>query len=241
MLQRTFILHPKKLDKSHVYDFDFQFKEINFPTEDGLVNAIHAKTENESKGVVLYFHGNADNLKRWGKVSSDFLDRDYDVIMLDYRGFGKSDGKATEENMYEDALAMYHYALEYYDTDELFIYGRSIGSGVASALAARVEAKKLLLETPFYSLPDVVKEKYPFVLLVFRLDFHFPNHEHLETLDMPVHIFHGTKDKVVPYESAEKLRKYLKHYDSFLTIPGGGHKDLPTFSVYQSRLTEILG
>lgn len=125
--------------------------------------------------------------------------------MLDYRGFGKSDGKATEENMYEDALAMYHYALEYYDTDELFIYGRSIGSGVASALAARVEAKELLLETPFYSLPDVVKEKYPFVLLIFRLDFHFPNHEHLETLDMPVHIFHGTKDKVVPYESAEKL------------------------------------
>jgi len=100
---------------------------------------------------------------------------------------------------------MYHYALEYYDTDELFIYGRSIGSGVASALAARVEAKELLLETPFYSLPDVVKEKYPFVLLIFRLDFHFPIHEHLETLDMPVHIFHGTKDKVVPYESAEKL------------------------------------
>jgi predicted esterase len=57
---------------------------------------------------------------------------------------------------------------------------------------------------------------------------------------MSVHIFHGTKDKVVPYESAEKLRKYLKHYDSFLTIPCGGHKDLPTFSVYQSRLTEIL-
>ena len=104
------------------------------------------------------------------------MDRDYDVIMLDYRAFDKSDGKATEENMYEDALAMYHHALEYYDTDEVFIYGRSIGSGVASALAGRVEAKELLLETPYYSLPDVVKEKYPLVLLVFILGFHLPNH-----------------------------------------------------------------
>lgn len=240
MLQRTFILHPKKLDKTFQYEFAFDYEELNFPIEEGSINAIHARTEGERKGVVLYFHGNADNLNRWGHVSSDFLRRDYDVIMMDYRGFGKSDGKATEKNMYEDASTIYNYALKDYRPEEIILYGRSLGSGVASDLASSVKANKLLLETPFYSIPDVVKEKYPFVLLVVNMNFQFPNFQNIEQLDIPVHIFHGTKDKIVPYKSADKLRKLLKEHDSFLTIPGGGHKDLPTFSSYQERLSEIL-
>ena len=240
MLQRSFIFHPIKLDKDYQFAFDFSFEELNFDIPEGKLNAIYSKTNSQSKGVVLYFHGNADNLDRWGHVSKDFLERSYDVIMMDYRGFGKSDGKSTEKNMYEDARKIYDFALKHYDPENILIYGRSIGSGVASALASEVKAQQLILETPFYSLPDVVREKYPFVLLVFKLDFDFPNYKHIEGLDIPVHIFHGTKDNVVPYSSAEKLREHLKNHDSFLTIPGGKHKDLPSFSLYQTRLSEIL-
>jgi len=241
MLQRSFILHPKKLDKSYEYQFDFEFHELNFPTDDGIFNAIHAKTTDEPKGLIVYFHGNADNLKRWGKYSQEFLDRGYDILMMDYRGFGKSDGKATEVNMYEDARTLYQYALEQYHEEDIIFYGRSLGTGVASHMAVHNHAKALILETPFYSLTDVVKEKYPFVLQLFQLNFDFPNHKNIDGLDVPIHIFHGTKDRVVPFKSAIKLEDHLQDGDTFLVIPGGGHKNLSKFPAYQQRLDEILG
>ena len=240
MLQRTFILHPKKLAKTYVYNFDFSFEELEFPTTDGSFNAIHAYTDQTRKGVIVYFHGNADNLVRWGAYSSDFLQRGYDVVMMDYRGFGKSDGKATEENMYSDALQLYNYVSKQYNAEEIVLYGRSLGSGVASHLAKTNKAKQLILETPFYSIPDVVRQKFPFILQLFELNFDFPNHKNIDGLDIPVHIFHGTKDKVVPFKSAIKLEDYLQEDDSFLVIPGGGHKNLSTFPAYQQRLDKIL-
>lgn len=240
MLQRSFILHPKKLDKSHEFDFNFNYEEKTFPIEEGSIHAIHAKTSEISKGVVLYFHGNADNLDRWGQNCEDFTNRGYDVIMMDYRGFGKSDGRSTEETMYEDAKTIYNYAINQYDQENIIIYGRSIGSGVATHLAETRAANQLMLETPFYSLQDVVKEKYPFILLVVKLKFEFPNFKNIEKLETPIHIFHGTKDRIVPYISADKLRPFLKENDSFLTVDGAGHKDIPTYEVYQSRLDSLL-
>jgi pimeloyl-ACP methyl ester carboxylesterase len=241
MLQRSFILHPKKLDKTYVYTFDFKFEELNIPIEEGFVNAIHAFTNNElKKGVILYFHGNADNLKRWGKVSSAFTSRGYDVVMMDYRGFGKSDGKATEKNMYSDAEKVYEYALKTYNEKDIILYGRSIGSGVAAHLASIKKTKALFLETPFYSIEDVVKQKYPFILLVLSLEFQFPNYSKLDSIETPIHIFHGTKDKVVPYKSAQKLKSLLKDSDTFLTLEGAGHKNIPTFEAYQQVLNDLL-
>ena len=242
MLQRSFILHPKKLDKKYEYSFDFRFDELNFPIEEGDINAIHAYANSvgNSDKAVLYFHGNADNLKRWGRVSSDFTERGYDVIMMDYRGFGKSDGKATESNMYSDAEKMYEYALEKYAPEDIIVYGRSIGSGVATQLVSQKKVKALFLETPFYSLEDVVRNKYPFVLLLFNLEFQFPNFSNIDSIDIPIHIFHGTNDKVVPYESAEKLKSYLKESDTFITIDGAGHKNIPTFEVYQEVMSSLL-
>lgn len=241
MLQRSFILHPKKLDKSHVYSFPFEYEELDFPVEEGKVNAIHAFTsQEEKKGVILYFHGNADNLERWGYMSEDFTSRGYDVIMMDYRGFGKSDGKATEANMYEDAKTIYAYASEKYDPQDIIVYGRSIGSGVATQLASQNKVKSLFLETPFYSLEDVVKQKYPYVLLLFKLQFEFPNYSNIESLEIPIHIFHGTKDRVVPFESAEKLKGLLKDSDTFLTLDGAGHKNIGSFEAYQKELSSLL-
>lgn len=241
MLQRSFILHPKKLDKSFTYSFDFEFQEIDFPIEDGIVNAIHAFTADiNKKGAILYFHGNADNLDRWGKVSKDFTDRGYDVLMMDYRGFGKSDGKATEENMYEDAEMLFDFLSSKYNSKDIIIYGRSIGSGVATKLASTHKVKALFLETPFHSIEDVVKQKYPFILLLFKLQFDFPNYSNIDALETPIHIFHGTNDKVVPYKSAEKLKSFLKDSDTFLTIEGAGHKNIGSFDAYQDELSKLL-
>lgn len=240
MLQRTFILHPKKLAKTYQFQFDFRFDEIDFPTDDGSFNTIHAYTDETRKGVILYFHGNADNLVRWGAYSDEFLKRGYDVVMMDYRGFGKSDGKATEANMYADALQLYQYVSNHYSDDEIVLYGRSLGSGVASHIANTNAASQLILETPFHSIPDVVRQKFPFVLQLFDLNFDFPNHKNIDGLNIPVHIFHGTKDKVVPFKSAIKLEDFLEEDDSFLVIEGGGHKNLSTYQSYHKRLDKIL-
>jgi pimeloyl-ACP methyl ester carboxylesterase len=136
---------------------------------------------------------------------------------------------------------VYDYVLEKHDSKDIVLYGRSLGTGVASYLAVQKKARLLCLETPFYSIPDVVKHKFPLLLQLFKMDFDFPNYKNIQNLDIPVHLFHGTKDRVVPFKSAKKLEKHLRENDSFLIIPGGGHKNLSSYPSYQERLDLILG
>lgn len=241
-LQHWFIMWPVR----HKESFEFTHQEDSTEVwlegpHNGQLNALHFHAPKAiRKGVVLYFHGNSGSAEKWGNVADDFLRRGWDLFVPDYRGFGKSRGKRTQEILYQDARIAYAYLKKDFPAQDIIIYGRSLGSGIASNLATQVSARRLVLETPFASIPDLFYCYYPIFPPVFLFRYKFRNDKHLEEVSMPVIIFHGTKDRIVPYKSAAKLKKYMKEIDEFVTIFGGGHGDLVEYETFQKHLDEIL-
>ncbi len=240
--QDYFIFRPEKLEEHHRYTFLHPFEEFWVSSvQGGRINGLWFKTEQQtSKGVILYFHGNMGSLKRWGHVYYHLLDKGYDLIICDYRGFGKSKGKRTEQNMMQDALAVYAFAERHYPAQDIVLFGRSLGSAFACFLAEKKVCRMLILETPFSSMADLFHAFFPFLPPVFRFKYEFDNKARLKNVQVPVHLFHGTKDLVVPYGVAEKLKPLLKAGDSFTTLEGGRHQDLLFFDAYNEKLKSLL-
>ena len=209
--------------------------------EDGaIINAIHFKTENP-KGVILYFHGNAGDLSRWGKITEFFVEKDYDVLVMDYRTYGKSKGKLSEQALYNDAQMCYNYVLDRYQESEIIVYGRSLGTGLATYLASNNNPRQLILETPYYSLSDVAKHRFPMFPNNKLLRYDFPSYKFVQNVKCPISIFHGTDDTVVPYVSGEKLfNSMVQKEKMFFTIENGEHNNLMAFDSYIQQIQKIL-
>lgn len=241
-LQKKALFRPTVLTTAHRFDFEEPFTEHFFDTPDGA--RLHAlffpSPANVKCGVVLYFHGNRDNLQRWGALHRDFTGRGYDFFVPDYRGYGKSSGEPDEQHYLADAMLVYNWLRERYAAKEIILYGRSLGTGMASYLAARVPARMVILETPFDNIGGLLASHIRRHQPPFEPAFQFPNDENLKATSLPLLIFHGTRDRVVPYASAENLKQVLKPGDEFVTIEGGSHNNLNTFELYQEKLGKWL-
>lgn len=250
LIQRLILLHPKSLPKNYQYKFDTPHQESFISPEEGVeLNMIKFSSTNEvpplgvrGLGLVFYIHGNSDNLERWGKHARDFVSRGYDVVMYDFRGFGKSNGRLTEKNLLQDAQFIYDSLKKSYPEDKIIVYGRSLGTGVATKLAAENSPKMLILETPYYSLPDVGWEHFPVFPYNLISEFKMPSYQWIQKVHCPIHFFHGTDDEIVPYNQSLKLAKILnKNPDEILTtLKGGHHRGLAEFKEYQDKLSELL-
>ncbi len=240
-MQEKLLFLPSVLGQEYQYQFNHNFEELNFETDDGAVlNAIHFKIKNP-KGVMLYFHGNAGDLSRWGTIAEFFVEKHYDVLIMDYRTFGKSKGKLSENVFYSDAQLFYDYLKAHYNEDDITLYGRSLGTGIATYLASENKPKQLILETPYYNMADVGKSRFPFLPVKTLLKYQFPTNAFIKSVSCPVTMFHGTNDQVVPYSSAEKLFKEVtKENISFITIEGGNHNDLINFEDYHKVIENVL-
>jgi fermentation-respiration switch protein FrsA (DUF1100 family) len=201
--QDQFIFQPDKLSSDYAFEFDIEFQEYFIEASDGVqLNAILFKTAQPSKGLILYFHGNADNLQRWGKYAVDLTSQGYDVLIPEYRGYGKSGGKPGEQAFYTDAETVLKWAKKNIQFNTIVFYGRSLGSGVASQLATQHTPDLLILETPFDNLHGVVYPPIKPLLWFLPLHSIFPNDVHLKNLSCKKVIIHGTDDWVVPLSSA---------------------------------------
>jgi len=241
LLQDKIIFQPDRLSLDYSFAFNQPYREYFIRTTDGeSLNALLFTTTQPSKGLILYFHGNADNLQRWGEYAIDFTNLGYDVLMIEYRSFGKSTGTPTEENLYADASTLLQWAQTNIPHSRLIIYGRSLGSGVASHLATEFTPALLILETPFDELKGAIYPLFrPFVYFL-PARYTFSNKENLPKVKCRKVIIHGTEDWVVPLSSALKLKPLLGPGDQFVIIEGGGHKNLRDFDLYHSTLNEVL-
>ena len=240
--QRFIIFHPKELPDDFNYEFQADFKEGFLEADDQVpINYLHFKTDTLYRGTVLYFHGNSYNLQRWGHVHEDFTSRGFDVFMIDYRAYGKSEGKISEEKMYADARMAYDFLLQKQIAPEkIVIYGRSLGAAVASQLATEVPANQLILESPFNDIRSLFLDQVIILWLPFNMSYHFRNDVNIPKVKYPVTIMHGTEDRIVPYRNAQRLTDKLQAKDRFITIENGGHKNLSQFGLFQQTLDRIL-
>ena len=239
--QERFLFHPEKLPE----DFKFQYenqkvKEYNLKINDDVtINGLHFKAEN-SKGLVYYLKGNSKSIKGWGKFAVDFTLHYYDVIMIDYRGFGKSTGKMSQESMKHDALYVYDKLKEVVKEENIIIYGRSLGTGLATKVASMNNPKMLVLACPYFSMRKNVKRYLPFVPLGLVMRYSMPTYKWIKYVKCPIKIIHGTNDKVIKFASSIRLSKMKPNLTKLFPIIGGGHKDLHNFESYHKTLREIL-
>lgn len=233
LIQEKFIFLPTQLPKEYTYSFGSEFEEFFLTHPDGAeLNALHFKS-NTPKGVILYFHGNAGDLSRWGEIANRFLDFEYDVIVMDYRGYGKSTGKRSESRLFEDAQLFYEHTAELFPEDCIVVYGRSLGCSIATHVASKNEVKKLILETPFFNLTDVAQDRFPFLPMKPILKYKLASNEFIKQVQAPIRIFHGTEDRVVAYDSGKRLFEAVPILDKKMyTIKGGKHNDLNQFDGY---------
>jgi alpha-beta hydrolase superfamily lysophospholipase len=239
--QESLIFLPTELSQDHVFDLNYPFEEITLNTEDGAkLNGLHFQKDN-SKGLILYFHGNAGNLQRWGELTEFFVAKGYNVIVMDYRGYGKSTGIKTMKLLYKDAHLWYDFAKEQYSEDEIIVYGRSLGTGIATYIASKNDPEKVILETPFYSLTEIAKNRFPILPVEALLHYPFPSYRYVNDISCPITIYHGDDDEVIDISYGKKLFDSINNDEKeFILIPGGGHNNLVLFKEYISTIDSEL-
>jgi alpha-beta hydrolase superfamily lysophospholipase len=242
LVQERVLFVGTPLQRKHAFQLASDFEEIFLESEEG--GTIHALWINspEPKGLILYFHGNTGNMQRWAHVAEELTTYDHDVLVVDYRGFGKSHGRRTQETMYADAQQIYDYATAKWPEEKLVVYGRSLGSGLAVKVASENSPSKLVLETPFNNMIDVAFYHFPFLPVRLLLRFPFRSDKFIPKVTCSIVIFHGTRDRIVPYKSGLKLYELIsenvKH--NMVTIPRGKHSNLSNFPLFREKMQEFL-
>ena len=242
--QERYILKQQTLPLNHQFNFDSPFKELNFLHPNGTTtNALYFKAK-EPKGVVLYLHGRGGNLATyWGYLYGDFTERGYDLLMIDYRGFGKSQGVPSETVFFEDAEIAYTYLLSLYPEEQITVYGISLGTGIATHLASEHQPRLLILEAPYYSMLDLIPRSaiwLPAFVAPFILRYPLRTDQWIEKVTSPIHLFHGKEDALIPYHSSLRLLPHIKSPHALTTIEQGTHNFLSRHPEFQQKLSELL-
>ena len=239
--QEKFIfINGKKLHKNKPYKFENKFEEVFIKTsKNNQINALHFK-QIQPKGVVLFCHGNHGNLLKWGHRVAYLLEYNYDVLVFDYRNYGKSTGNFNEEEMYRDGLSVYDYVKKQFKEEHIVVYGYSLGATFATRIASQNTPKELVLEAPFYNLKQAV-QFYSRVVPTFLLKYAFRTDKDITKVKAPITLFHGNEDKTTSFrQSKDLLKRTTSIQNQYIEINTGTHHNLRDFPVYKDKLKEIL-
>ena len=239
-VQERLIFKPEKLRQNFLYKYDIPFKELFFDVEPGVrINGLHFSVP-KPLGLVLYFHGNTRSIKGWAKYAKDFLRYNYDVVLVDYRGFGKSTGKRNEHDMLTDMQFVYDTLAVQYTEHHIIVYGRSLGSGFAAKIASDNKPRYLILDAPYFSFAKVIERFLPILPVRFLLRYQLRTDKWIRHVNCHTYIIHGTKDMLIPISNSEKLQTLNPKKITLLRIKGGGHNNLTSYPEYHNLLRDIL-
>ena len=239
--QHKFFFQPEKLPPDFKFAYDnLKAEEKTVETEPGAkINYLHFHVD-EPKGVVIYLKGNTKSIKGWGKFAIDFTRLNYEVIMMDYRGFGKSTGKRNVEAMKRDSQFIYDLAKKEFTEDKIVVYGRSLGSGFAARLAAKNNPRLLILTSPLYSLLRTIHRYLPFMPAKPFLRYNIPTFHYLKNVRCPIKIIHGSDDGLVPINTAIDLSEINPKLTRLYVILRAGHINIHQFEEYHHVMEEIF-
>ncbi|KJD31626.1 peptidase [Tamlana nanhaiensis] len=240
--QERFFFNPKILDKNYKFSFNEPFEELIIPVEPNInLNAVKFKAEH-SKGIILYFHGNAGAIHEWGTRAHLYLENNYDVLFVDYRGYGKSDGEYNNsDQLLSDAQKVYNFVKQDYNEQNIIVFGFSLGSGLASYVASKNTPKQLILGAPYYSWKTLIADEIAPPIPKFIMKYDIPSYEFLKSVSCPITIFCGTRDFLVnPKTNAEKLKAIQPEQTKLYYITDAGHNGLHITKQYYDLLKDIL-
>jgi len=240
-LQDYFLFKPELLSPEFKFEYDnLQFDEHFLDIKPGVALSVLHFYAKKPRGVVLYLKGNTRSIKGWGKFAIDFIRYHHDVIMVDYRGFGKSTGRRSQQGIKNDLQLVYDKIKKQVDEKYIVLYGRSLGSGFATKLASTNNPGMLILDAPYYSMSKATGRYLPFLPMSWLLKFPIPNYKWIRYVKCPINIIHGTADKLIPFASSIKLAAINPEVTRLHPVIDGGHNNLHTFASYHEILGQIF-
>lgn len=206
LLQRQILYKPAREQVApHHYGL-YEMEELELTAKDGTKVKAWYKPAPKGRLTMIYFHGNAGNLSDRREKLQQFMQRGIGLLALSYRGYGDSEGTPTEQGIYQDARAAIEYAQSQgLMNDQLFIYGESLGSGVAVQMASEQQFRAMILEAPYTSITNTGYERYPLFPIKWLLKDHFDSIGKIKNVRTPVMIFHGYRDIVMPIHHGRRM------------------------------------
>lgn len=219
-------------------DYGHEFEQINLTSADGTKLMAWAIPFAENAPWLIYFHGNGQNVSHYLPWTIKLHSLGLNVFMLEYRGYGESDGEPSEQAFYQDAEAAYTYLTgRGANPNELILYGYSLGSGVATHLASQHPSAALILEAPYTSVPDVARDVYKAVP-TFLMKNRYASKEKIGAITIPVLILHATDDQTIPFAQGKALFERANEPKQFTRLRGG-HTALFSASNQEQALETI--
>jgi fermentation-respiration switch protein FrsA (DUF1100 family) len=227
--QRSLLYFPETVHTTPAQAGLPQAEEVKLTAADGVPSLVWHVPPGENKPVILYFHGNGGALRyratRFRKLVSDGIG----LVGLEYRGFGGLAGEPTEAGLIADAQAAYDFAVTRYPVQQIVVWGESLGSGVAVALAAQQPVGRLILEAPFTSIEAIGAMRYWYMPVWLLMKDQYHSDERIAKVTAPVLILHGARDSVVPYAMGEQLFDLTKAQKHIVRFLDGSHEDLDQY------------
>ena len=184
--------------------------------------------------VILYFHGNGDFLAGFFGRFRDLIADGTGIVALSYRGYAGSSGHPSERGLLQDAAAAYAFTTARYGAERIVVWGFSLGTGVAVALAAEQSVGKVILEAPFTSLADVAAAAFPVFPVRLAMKDTFHSDRRIARMKAPLLIMHGARDATIPIVFGERLFVLAHEPRTFVRFPDGGHNDLDAYGAIET-------
>lgn len=216
-----------------------QAEEHRLTTADGETVIVWHVPAKPSRPVIIYFHGNGDFLaaqvSRFRKLTAD----GNGLLAVSYRGYAGSSGAPSERGLLQDAAAAYAFAKTRYDARQIVLWGFSLGTGVATALAAENAIQKLVLEAPYSSMADAAALHFSYVPVRWLLRDQFRSDLRIARVAAPLLIMHGDRDQTIPVRLAQRLFDLAREPKQLVRFPEGGHDDLAAYGAVETGLRFI--
>ena len=242
VFQERFIYFPTKTITATPATIGLEYEPVQIKTEDGYkLSGWFIPVENAAD-VVLFFHGNAGNISHRLESIAFFHRLGLNVLIIDYRGYGQSEGWPNEAGTYRDAEAAWRYLLEIkgYKPEQIIIFGRSLGGAVAAWLAQQHPPKALILESTFTSVPDMGASQFPFLPVRTLARVQYNTQARLSHLHIPVLIVHSPDDDVIPYSHGRQLFDAANEPKEFLQLLGRHNDGFITSGNYEAGIKFFL-
>lgn len=237
IFQSHLVYFPDKEMTCSPHDVNLPYEAVSFHTRDRIEIAAWFVPAEQSRGVVLICHGNGGNISHRVPLIRILNDLSLSCLIFDYRGYGNSAGKPTEEGTYLDAEAAWHYLVDTrgIDARNIVILGKSLGGAVAARLAREHTPVALIVQSTFTSLTELGRTVYPFLPVRLLSRFNYGTAEYLRGVNCPVLIMHSRQDEIVPYSHGCELFRVAGQPKEFVEMEGDHNSG---FIVSESRFRE---
>ncbi len=234
--QSSFVFYPPKARHQDIEIDDGEV--VHFERENSVLHGWLVNESMSNDTLLIYYGGNGEDV--YYAIDQFRQYSDCAILLVNYRGYNDSTGRPGEKEFFSDALHIFDIVTKQYNPKNVFIIGRSLGSGVASYMASKRQVSGTVLITPFYSLQSIAEKRYPFLPVSLLLKHKFLSSHFVRTITSPVLVIYGGADTIVPPENTRRLTEVIAAEKTLCYIEKAEHNNIDLFPEYTLSLHQFI-